>query len=186
MSDSIDQAPKLHALLSPPGYTIRLAGAGDGGAVRRIERAAAARFASVGMLEIAGGSGMTPELVNMFLRRGAIFLLLHGARPVGFVAACTLDGAGHVAELDVVPKHAGKRLGSNLIDVAADWARTRGCRRLTLTTYRDVPWNAPYYARLGFREVALDALGAEHRNVWEGQREMGLSMERRLVMAKEL
>lgn len=154
--------------------------------MQRIERAAAARFASVGMPEIARGSGLTPELVRRFVRRGGLFLMLHGARPVGFVAACTLDGAGHVAELDVVPKHAGKKLGSRLIDAAAEWSRAKGCRLLTLTTYRDVPWNAPYYARLGFRECELAQLGEEHREVWESQRAMGLRMERRLVMAREL
>ena len=68
----------------------------------------------------------------------------------------------------------------------ADWARAQGCQLLTLTTYRDVPWNAPYYTRLGFRECALDQLGREHREVWEGQRAMGLCMERRLLMARAL
>jgi GNAT superfamily N-acetyltransferase len=165
---------------------IRPAVPADSAVVRRIERSAAERFASVGMPEIARGSGLTTELVHMFVRRGGLFLMLHGARPVGFVAACTLDGAGHVAELDVVPKHAGKKLGSRLIDAAADWARAKGCQLLTLTTYRDVPWNAPYYARLGFRECALSQFGEEHLKVWEGQRAMGLCMERRLLMARPL
>jgi GNAT superfamily N-acetyltransferase len=160
--------------------------AADSAVVRRIEHAAAARFAGVGMPEIARGNGMSSELVQIFVRRGGLFLMLCGKRPVGFVAACTLDGAGHVAELDVVPKHAGKKLGSRLIDTAADWARAKGCELLTLTTYRDIPWNAPYYARLGFRECALEGLGREHHEVWEGQRAMGLCMERRLLMARKL
>jgi GNAT superfamily N-acetyltransferase len=167
-------------------YTIRPASAADRAVVRRIERTAAQRFAALGLHEITHGTGLSDELVQMFLRRGGLFLMLHGVRPVGFVATCVLDGAGHVAEVDVVPKHAGQRLGSRLIDAAAEWSVARGCRLLTLTTYRDVPWNAPYYARLGFRECALESLGAEHRNVWEGQRAMGLSMERRLLMARAL
>lgn len=138
------------------------------------------------MSEIASGAGLSRELVSMFLRKGGLFLMLHGARPVGFVACCVLDGEGHVAELDVVPTHAGHKLGSRLIDRVAEWSQARGSRLLTLTTYRDVPWNAPYYARLGFRERALSELGREHREVWEGQRAMGLSMERRLLMAKAL
>ncbi len=152
--------------------------------VRRIERSAATRFADVNMPEIANGAGLSRDIVSMFLRRGGLFLMLHGTRPVGFVAACLLDGAGHIAELDVVPTHAGRKLGSRLIDRVADWSAERGCRLLTLTTYRDVPWNAPYYARLGFRECTLNELGREHREVWEGQRAMGLCMARRLFMSR--
>jgi GNAT superfamily N-acetyltransferase len=154
--------------------------------VRRIERAAAARYAELGMLEIARGPGMSRALVTMFLQRGGLFLMLCEERPVGFVATCVLDGAGHVAEVDVVPRHAGRRLGARLIEHAAQWSRERGCSSLTLTTYRDVPWNAPYYARLGFRECTLAELGREHAQVWEGQRAMGLEMARRVLMSRAL
>ncbi len=41
-------------------------------------------------------------------------------------------------------------LGATLIDNLATTARTEGRPGLTLTTFRDVPWNAPYYQRLGF------------------------------------
>ena len=36
----------------------------------------------------------------------------------------------------------------------ADWAARQGLPAMTLVTFRGVPWNAPYYERLGFRELA--------------------------------
>jgi hypothetical protein len=38
-----------------------------------------------------------------------------------------------------------------LLDRAAADAAAKGLRALTLTTFAEVPWNAPYYARCGFR-----------------------------------
>ena len=34
-----------------------------------------------------------------------------------------------------------------------DWARARGYDDITLATYRDVPWNGPFYASEGFVET---------------------------------
>jgi hypothetical protein len=35
----------------------------------------------------------------------------------------------------------------------AEEAKRQGAGRLTLTTFIEVPWNAPYYRRLGFRPL---------------------------------
>jgi hypothetical protein len=41
-----------------------------------------------------------------------------------------------------------------LIDAAKKEARGRRHNRLTLRTYADIPWNAPFYSRAGFVEEA--------------------------------
>ena len=69
-------------------------------------------------------------------------------RPVAYLTASTVDGCAHIDQVSVHPAHAGKRLGAALVDHVA---ATSGAPALTLTTFRDVPWNAPYYERLGFR-----------------------------------
>jgi hypothetical protein len=40
------------------------------------------------------------------------------------------------------------------VQAVCAWATGQGFDAVTLTTYRDVPWNAPFYARLGFVVVA--------------------------------
>jgi GNAT superfamily N-acetyltransferase len=76
-----------------------------------------------------------------------------GDRPVAFMAARIAGQRLHIDELDVQDGEHGKGLGKLLLQHAADWARANGLTRLSLTTFRSIPWNAPYYARFGFREM---------------------------------
>jgi 4-diphosphocytidyl-2-C-methyl-D-erythritol kinase len=71
--------------------------------------------------------------------------------PVGFVLLEPLGTGLHLEELDVLPEYGRRGIGRRLVAAACAAA---GDRRLTLCTFRDVPWNAPFYARLGFRELA--------------------------------
>ncbi len=76
-------------------------------------------------------------------------------RPVGFAAAAPLDAFLHLAELSVDPNHGRIGVGRALIEAVAALARRRGLAGITLTTFRDVPFNAPFYAGLGFGEMKL-------------------------------
>ena len=68
--------------------------------------------------------------------------------PVAFIAIGDVDGATHIHQVSVHPSHARQGIGAALIEHVK-----RGERAVTLTTFRDVPWNEPYYERLGFRAV---------------------------------
>ena len=59
--------------------------------------------------------------------------------------------SAHVQELAVIPGQMRRGIGTALLAAACDWARAEGFAAITLTTYRDVPWNAPYYRREGIR-----------------------------------
>ena len=39
------------------------------------------------------------------------------------------------------------------MQAAIDWARGRRLPAVTLTTFRSIPWNAPFYASMGFVEL---------------------------------
>ncbi len=81
---------------------------------------------------------------------------------VGFLLLGHKDGGPHILELNVVPAAAGLRIGSRLIDAVRQRLENEGKgARMTLTTFRDVPWNAPYYRRLGFEILAQGDLGPE-------------------------
>jgi GNAT superfamily N-acetyltransferase len=112
-----------------------------------VEVRAGRRFLEVGMPEIAGddpGRIEDPALVEVAVEDGEI---------VGYVELVVVDDALHVEQLSIVPEAAGRRLGAALLDRAAERARALGLARLTLTTFAEVPWNAPYYRRLGFEVI---------------------------------
>ena len=73
--------------------------------------------------------------------------------PVGFVVFDVVDGCAHIEQVSVHPAHAGQRIGAMLLEYVADWAVDQDLPAMTLITFRGVPWNAPYYERLGFREL---------------------------------
>jgi GNAT superfamily N-acetyltransferase len=78
-----------------------------------------------------------------------------GDPAVGFVSVEVLDGDAHIDQLSVLAAHGGRGTGRALLDRAIRWARDAGLAGVTLTTFRDVPWNAPIYQRVGF-EVVTD------------------------------
>lgn len=45
------------------------------------------------------------------------------------------------------------------------YAHASHCRALTLTTFCDVPWNAPFYARLGFQRLTWQEAGERLRAI---------------------
>ena len=105
-------------------------------------------------------------------------------RVVAYALAVARDGSAHLEQVSVHPDHAGQRIGADLIDAVASWARDRGDERLTLTTFADVPWNAPYYRRLGFRPLPDDVLGPQLAAELTAERERFTAP--RLAMAREV
>ncbi|HEX6420178.1 MAG TPA: GNAT family N-acetyltransferase [Acidimicrobiales bacterium] len=111
----------------------------------------------------------------------------------GYVLVDVLDAPGggpggslHVEQVSVDPAFARRGLGRRLIDHAAADARRRGFAALTLTTFRDVPWNAPYYERLGFRPLAEHELGPDLRRILDSESAHGLDPAQRVCMRRDL
>jgi predicted N-acetyltransferase YhbS len=101
---------------------------------------------------------------------------------VGYVLAEMIDVTPHVGELAVLPAHGRQGLGRRLVVAVLDWARARNAASVTLSTFRDLAWNGPFYAKLGFRAIAADELPAELRALVERERSYGLPVEQRVVM----
>jgi len=153
----------------------------DIAALQALERRADARFQSVGLGFLADGPPTGAELFHRCLgERGLIVAVSPTGAPLGFLASHSLDQSLYLAQISVDPAAAGQGLGARLIDAAA--RRTR--RPLSLFTFRTVPWNAPYYARLGFAEVAPDALGPDHWALWTAPGHAALGLNDRVAMQR--
>lgn len=92
------------------------------------------------------------------LAQGLIWVAEGDGEPIGFAACEAFDDALHLWELAVRRDRQGQGAGRALVAVCVAEARARGLRAVTLTTFREIPWNAPLYARLGFVVIAPDAL----------------------------
>jgi GNAT superfamily N-acetyltransferase len=117
-------------------------------------------------------------------RDGRLWVALAGDVPVGFALVEMLaQDLPHLDEVDVEPSHGRRGLGTALVQAVCEWATATGFSTLTLTTFRDVPWNLPFYARLGFVEVPRDLLRPELALVVSEEAARGLAPESRVVMA---
>ncbi|MEU9229868.1 GNAT family N-acetyltransferase [Streptomyces massasporeus] len=136
---------------------IRLATRAELPALQDVERAAGAPFRELGMPEIADDEPPALDVLERYRRAGRCWVAVdegdEGGRPAAYLLAEPVDGALHIEQVSVHPRAARRGVGRALLAHAADRAREEGLTALTLTTFTDVPWNAPYYARLGFRPL---------------------------------
>ncbi len=132
---------------SDPGPpVVRPADPSEFGRLRWIE------FESDRLLEEFGiGPFENDEAENHLPVAAAVFVV--GEPAVGFVSIELVDGTAHVDQVSVLPEHGRRGIGRALLEAAVGWAAAAGYPELTLTTFRDVPFNAPFYRTLGFREL---------------------------------
>ncbi|PBC70731.1 ribosomal protein S18 acetylase RimI-like enzyme [Streptomyces sp. TLI_235] len=153
--------------------------------LQEIERAAGELFRAVGMPEIAADEPFTAEELTVFLTAGLAWAAVDGGDvPVGYLVAEHVDGNLHVEQVSVHPAGARRGIGRALLDRAARLAVDEGLPALTLTTFAEVPWNAPYYARCGFVTLDEPEIGPELRAVRAREAAHGLDRWPRVCMRR--
>jgi len=92
----------------------------------------------------------------------------------------------HLKEIDVHPDHGQRGLGTRLVGAVCEWAAHGGYTEVTLTTFREVPWNMPFYAGLGFEVVPASELSPNLLSIVADETRRGLDPARRVVMRRRL
>ncbi|HEY8516093.1 MAG TPA: GNAT family N-acetyltransferase [Candidatus Binatia bacterium] len=168
-------------------YAIRLARPDDVALLARIERAAAALFKPYGFARQFARETLPREDLASAVARDFLWVAVDGRdRPVGFALLEELDGNAHLHEIDVHPKHGRRGLGRALLATVIKAARERGYPAITLTTFRHVPWNAPFYASMGFRVLGERELPDALRALLRAEVERGLPAKERVAMRLRL
>ena len=118
-------------------------------------------------------------------RHGLLWAALFDDAPVGFAHVDLLEpGSAHLEELDVHPDHGRRGLGTRLVMVVCQWAASEGFLTVTLTTYRDVSWNMPFYARLGFEEIPPADISPALVSRMEDEARRGVDPAKRVAMQR--
>ena len=162
-------------------YVIAMARPRDLPALAEVELAAArllAGHAPPSVLEEVTGL----DELRAAQAEGRLWVALVDDVPVGFAHVDMLDGAPHLEEIDVHPQHGRRGLGTALMRAVCDWAARAGHGGVTLTTFRDLAWNMPFYARLGFEELPPDEISPAVAAVVRAETARGLDPARRVTM----
>lgn len=155
--------------------------------LRGLERAAGQRFAEIGMSEIAEDEPIEARRLAGYAAGGRCWVVVDDlGAPVGYVVVDVIDRAAHVEQLSVLPSHQGRGLGAALLDTVEQWAREQQLQALTLTTFAHVPWNRPWYERLGFRTLNEGDLSAGLESVRTTEAAHGLDPAVRVVMRRDV
>ena len=164
---------------------IRPATPADFEALQDIEVRAGALFVAVGMPEIAAHP--PPDLDDLAEAETMFVAVPEGGdRPMGYALVALVDGGTYLEQVSVVPEAGRQGMGTALLEAVVDWARARGDRAVTLTTFRDVPFNGPLYAKRGFVHVPEHEWTDELRAIIAAQAAMGMDPATRTVMRRTI
>jgi len=135
-------------------WSLRLARSEDADHLPAIERAAGQMFrGDPDLAQLDFDDSWEPDELRRLIGRGHSLMAHCGDAPAGFLASQPFKRELHVWELSVHPDHQRRGIGAGLMRACMIDARNSGFAAITLTTFRDIAWNGPFYARLGFEEV---------------------------------
>jgi ribosomal protein S18 acetylase RimI-like enzyme len=187
---------------------IRAAAERDLRCLRDIERAASGLFRELGMDRVADDAPPPLPVLRRYAHEGGLWVAVDdaydasdadddartqdsgdhdaGDRPVAYLMAEPVDGNVHIEQVSVHPGSAHRRIGRALIDHVARRAEAAGVAAVTLCTFAEVPWNAPYYESCGFRVLAEDEVTPGLRRIRTEEARAGLDRWPRVCMRREL
>ena len=171
-------------------YLIRLAKETDVSALPEVERAAAAMFSPyLAWLELSADvmEGLTTvSFLQEAQADDRLWVGVVDSKPIGFVVVKFLLQCCFVVELDVHPAYGRRGVGSALMRMCCQGAKMRGFNQVVLTTFRRVPWNIPFYQRLGFKVISAELWSAEIKAIVQHEARYGFMPEKRAVMRRIL
>lgn len=167
-------------------FQIRAAKPEEFAALADVERCAAELFRTVGYDYCAEGPLRSTDEHQFALDHGVNLIAELNGDMVAFALAVPIDGDAHLQEISTHPDYQRRGIARALIENIERWARDNNFRRLTLTTYCTVPWNQPFYERLGFRAFSPDDTRPELLQLIAAERAHGYHFAPRTAMLKTL
>jgi predicted N-acetyltransferase YhbS len=168
-------------------YTIRTACAEELPMLAQIERSAAALFLDTPYAFLANDEPLSLDFVRERLQVGQVWVAVDPQNVVvGFAITREVDDTIYLQEMDVAPAHGRRGLGSGLIETVCTWAQLQGYGAISLSTFGDLPWNAPFYSKLGFRILDESELSIGFQQIRLQELEAGLPISKRVMMSREL
>lgn len=168
------------------GLSIRAGREADIEALLEVERRAAALLLGHGAHDLFAMHSLSRDDLLQGIRSGILRVAEVDGLAVGFALCGEVDGHAHLFEMDVVPEFGRRGIGSALLEAVCDEAVARGYAAMTLTTLRNVSWNAPFYAGRGFSELFEAGWGEGLGEIVARERMLGFPMRLRVVMRRGL
>lgn len=151
-------------------------------ALRAIELAAFETLRRAGAVNGSPVATSEEQFDQLRLEGVLLVALLPDGIPVGFAGAIITENWLHIAEMDVHPDWQQQGTGRRLLNAILSEGKMRGLQGATLTTDRFAPFNAVFYAALGFIPVEGDDLSPRLQTLLLEETLAGLNPKRRIAM----
>lgn len=141
----------------PSGYEITRADPEEIDALIAVNLASDTLFAGTGLISEADlGAHVPAEVFDQAIAARDVFVVrwAQQAGIVGFTLTSERGGTLYLDQISVHPDHGQRGIGRALMRRVFADARARGLRYVTLSTFKDVPWNSPFYRKLGFKPLS--------------------------------
>jgi GNAT superfamily N-acetyltransferase len=169
------------------GYTIRSAQIEELPQLSKIERAAAIRFRDTPYAFLADGEPLPIEFIQQRFQAGQVWVAVdRDDIVIGFAITREVDRTLYLQEIDILPDYGQRGIGTVLIETVQAWGKGSGYAVMSLSSFRDLPWNAPFYAKLGFRILDEAELTPGFHQIRKHEREAGLPIADRVIMHCQL
>ena len=165
---------------------VRLAVEADLPQLAGVQLDADTRYASTDHPEDATTEAIPVDHARIAADRGRLVVADIDGRVVGWVFLTGSEGELLVGHICVATDFGQRGIGIALMRFVEDIAAEHGLGSIVLNTYTDVPWNAPWYERLGFVVVREAEWTADMRAIAEEQTADGEDWGRRVHMRKHL
>jgi GNAT superfamily N-acetyltransferase len=167
---------------------VRRTTAADAALLPSIERSAGEAFRAIDFLAWLADGEDHPESTHLaHVEAGTSWVAVDDADiPIGFLIGDWAGDIFHIVEISVRLDWQRSGSGSALLSCVIAWAREQGLRGVTLTTFRDVAWNAPFYRRFSFHEIEWQELERHVAGALGREAAIGLPRELRCAMRLDL
>ncbi len=165
---------------------LRLADEGDVSRMIAVELDAGQMFRTVGLDAIAEEEPDDPETLRAHLADGTAWVAERGGAVIGYAVASIVDRNAHLDQVSVIRAAQRIGVGRSLIAQVERWGQEQQLGSITLTTFADVPWNGPYYARLGYDALPNSELTPGLATLRVNEIANGIDLRPRIAMRKRL
>ncbi len=165
------------------GDQIRAARAEELPLLSHIERSAARLFLDTPYAFLVDDDPLPLRFVQQQFQAGQVWVAVDPhAVVVGYAIAREVDDTLYLQQIDVEPEHGRRGIGAALVNAVCAGAKQQGYAIVALSTFRDIPWNAPFYSKLGFCPVDESELTAGFQQIRHKELEAGLPIAERVIM----
>ncbi len=176
------------------GMTIRPARSDELERLRDIEWAAGTLFLDTPFAAVAEHEPVTTDALAQYVADDRAWVATadndddnnNNDTPVGYAIVDVIDGHAHLEQLSVDPEHGRKGLGAALLEQVCAWAVQHDYPAVSLSTFKAIPWNAPFYACHGFTTMTADEIGPGLQQLAANEKAIGLDPDDRVFMQRRL